>query len=162
MEYQWNPATALHEIKDGLVSVDKRIIPVDEVNSGVYPSFLFSHGSKYMSAVFLGASWKIEFPVRLKVKTGAKLYKLLMEVNSRSGDGSWETGPIDSHTKEANLFICKHFWYPPTIESIAFIQNVAGYHKDDEDDIGGIPASSHPDYKTMNFHRNFYSLEINY
>jgi hypothetical protein len=131
MEYLWNPATALKEIKDGLVNIDKRLLPVDEVNSGVHPSFLFSHGSKYMSVVFLGASWKIEFPVRLKVQTGAKLYRQLVE----QSEGSWEIGEISSTTKEANLMISRHFWYPPTFESIAFIQNIY---------VGGTNMSFYP------------------
>ena len=158
MEYLWNPATALKEIRDGQVNIDKRLLPVDELNSVVYPSFLFSHGSKYMSVVFLGASWKIEFPVRLKVQTGAKLYRQLIE----NGEGSWEIGEISSTTKVANLMISRLFWYPPTIESVAFIQNVASYHKSDrDDDLGGVPVASHAAYKTLDFHRRFSSFEIN-
>jgi hypothetical protein len=162
MEYTWNIETALQEIKEGLISLDKRVIVVAEEKSSLNPCLLFSHGSKFMSATFLGASWRIEFPVRLRVKVNTKLYKSLIEDSSLNGIGTWELGIIESASKEANLLVSKHFWYPPTIETVAFIQNVGNYHKSDQDDdLGGIAVASHASYKTLEFHRTFFTYEMN-
>jgi hypothetical protein len=161
MEHSWFSESALQEIREGLLSYDKRIIPIDEDSRGLNPYFLFSHGTKLMTATFLGASWKIEFPVRLRVKSGAKLYKQLIEENPLNGAGSWEIGEISASTKETNLLISRDFWYPPTIETLAFIQNVPSYNKSDrDDDFGGVPVASHEAYKTLQFHRTFRTFEI--
>jgi hypothetical protein len=162
MEHSWNIETALQEIKEGLLSHDKRVIPIEEETESLNPCLLFSHGTKLMTATFLGASWKIEFPVRLKVKTGAKLYRQLLEENTLNGEGSWELGEASTASKEANLLISRHFWFPPTIETVAFIQNIPGYHKNNNgDELGGVPVASHGAYKTLKFHRLFGTFEIN-
>ncbi len=159
MEHSWNVNSALQEIKEGLLSHDKRVIPVEEEVDSLHPCLLFSHGTKLMTATFLGASWKLEFPVRLKVKTGAKLYRQLLEDYGLNGEGTWELGEVSPLTKETNLLISRHFWYPPTIEAVAFIQNIPSYHKNNyDDDLGGVSAASHTDYKTLKFHRFFRSM----
>jgi hypothetical protein len=157
MEYRWDSAVALEQIQDSLRQLDSAINLIETGSS----RFIFEFKDVVMSAEFQGASWKLENPIATGVRADSKLYRSLFEENSTEGNGSWEIGAVDKSKKTTNLWQSKLFWYPPSNEALGFMEscNFSSLH---QDYLGGKPAMNHPEYRSLNFHINFYRFEIDY
>lgn len=158
-EQFWDRENALEELMDSL----SNFVKILESNND---TFTFSSRNLVMSAKFRGASWEIRNPVLLGVKADAKLYKTLFEEYSTGGDGGWEIGIIDRVTKRTNLWISKSFWHPDVKEAVSTIQalgttlKVQGTKIQGLENLDGTAAPSHPSYRTLAFHDNFYRFGL--
>lgn len=158
-EHFWDKANALEELRKSLSSYVKILESNEEV-------FTFSYKNLVMSAKFRGASWEIRNPILLGVKADAKLYKTLIEGNSTGGDGGWEIGIIDGSSKRTNLWIAKSFWHPDvkeaasTIQSFGMTTKVQGTKIQGLEALDGMAAPTHPNYRELAFHDEFYRFGL--
>lgn len=156
IEYNWNKANALQELKESL----SNYVKVLDSNAEI---FTFSHKNLVMSLKFRGASWEIRNPLLLGVKADARLYRTLIESNSTSGEGGWEIGIIDRNNKSTNLWISKSFWQPEVKEAASTIQFFGTTTRsmiESLESLGGMPAPSHSNYRELAFHDNYYRIGL--